>query len=127
MNKPIAAMALFAIIICLSGCAGMARRAEMEKALNACPNPGINTAAPDFTSINKPKAVNAFYECQISILAPENITKPHSKLGMIMAANNNIPNLDDLRYQHTLWKQIFTKQKTAEAAQEAWLLWQHQS
>jgi len=38
--------------------------------------------------------------------------------------SQNILNLDDLQYQQNLWKQVFSRQKTPDAAQESWLLWQ---
>lgn len=101
------------IVLLISSCA-------TTEPYKNCPQMEINTEDPDFSKKYKLSAINDFYGCRIA-------NTPEKKIGGLIGAatNSRYPtDKDSLRYQLILWRQVLAKERSSNAAQEAWVIWQ---
>lgn len=121
----------FITIAILTGC--VPNRQELaQTASQQCNNPGINVMSPDFQVSASPSAIEAFYSCMIEKTQPSD----RILIGAPGSPARNIFNGEDegkaalqmpLAYQQTLWRQISSRERTRNSAQEAWILWSSQA
>lgn len=124
-----AGLAILAIIL-LSGCA-VSQQRRLVDASELCNNPGINVISPDFQFVSSESEVENFYICmlgkiQIKDENPEDFASAFAAgyYGSNYAEQNiNKAAQLDLEYQQVLWRQIFTRERTRNSAQEEWLKW----
>lgn len=97
-------------------------------ALEKCPHIGIDVGAPNFSQRHTKADIEAFYPCVEIAIAPTETQTPFDTSGPLGQALLGHPEarkemLSSLQYQHILWREVISHEKTPDSAQEAWMIW----